>query len=224
MSIEPGSPDWLGLGGAARLLGVAPQTLRRWSDAGLVATFTTPGGHRRYRRASLERMIAERPVARASLVGAGMTRSRLVRAYRQDARQHQAAMPWVMGLDDVQRDAFRSHGRQLAATLVAHLDAPDATQAEHHLADATAQAADYGRLVASLGVSLSQAVEGFLLMELSAVTIRRGFDATATTELIDAAERVMDRLLIAVMTAFSVRQVGTARRARVTRSLAARPL
>lgn len=212
------------------MLGVAPQTLRRWSDDGRVSTFITPGGHRRYRRANLERMVAEQPPIRTSLLGAGLTRSRLVRAYRQDARQHHAGMPWVMDLDDAQRDAFRVHGRRLASTLVAHLDATDPTQAEHHLTEATTQAADYGRLVAGLGVSLSQAVEGFLqfrrpfLTELSAVAVRRGFDATAATELIDAAERVMDRLLVAVMAAFSVRQVGAARRAGAARVRAARPL
>ena len=220
----------MALGEASRLLGVAPQTLRRWSDDGRISAFTTPGGHRRYRRASLEQMIAEHPPARPSLLGAGLTRGRLVRAYRQDARQHQPGMPWVMDLDEAQRDAFRMHGRQLAATLVAYLDATDPAVAEQELAGATAQAADYGRLVAGLGVSLSLAVEGFLqfrrpfLMELSAVAVRRGFDASATTHLIDAAERVMDRLLIAVMAAFSVRQVGATRRASIARARGARPL
>ena len=175
-------------------------------------------------------MIAEQPPTMPLLLGAGLTRSRLVRAYRQDARQHQPGMPWVTDLDETQRDAFRTHGRKLAATLVAYLDATDPAIADRELAGATAQAADYGRLVASLGVSLSQAVEGFLqfrrpfLMELSAVAVRRGFDASATTHIIDTAERVMDRLLIAVMAAFSVRQVGATRRTSIARARAARPL
>src|SRR5438270_484190 len=37
----------LSLGEASRMLGTTPATLRRWADLGEVATFVTPGGHRR---------------------------------------------------------------------------------------------------------------------------------------------------------------------------------
>lgn len=49
-----GEPDWLTLGQAAKFLGVAQSTIRKWSDQGRVPTFYTPGGHRRYRRRDLE--------------------------------------------------------------------------------------------------------------------------------------------------------------------------
>ena len=42
--------DWLTLGEASRMLGVDPDTLRRWSDGGKVDLLRTPGGHRRFRR------------------------------------------------------------------------------------------------------------------------------------------------------------------------------
>src|SRR6184192_2714196 len=47
-------PEWLTLGQAARFLGVAQSTIRKWSDQGRVPAFYTPGGHRRYRRADLD--------------------------------------------------------------------------------------------------------------------------------------------------------------------------
>jgi excisionase family DNA binding protein len=47
-------PDWLTLGQAAKYLGVAQSTIRKWSDQGRVPAFYTPGGHRRYRRHDLE--------------------------------------------------------------------------------------------------------------------------------------------------------------------------
>jgi excisionase family DNA binding protein len=47
-------PDWLTLGQAAKYLGVAQSTIRKWSDQGRVPAFYTPGGHRRYRRADLD--------------------------------------------------------------------------------------------------------------------------------------------------------------------------
>src|SRR5262245_63095599 len=47
-------PDWLTLGQAAKYLGVAQSTIRKWSDQGRLPAFYTPGGHRRYRRGDLE--------------------------------------------------------------------------------------------------------------------------------------------------------------------------
>jgi excisionase family DNA binding protein len=52
-----GESEWLTLGQAARFLGVAQSTIRKWSDQGRVPAFYTPGGHRRYRRSDLERFL-----------------------------------------------------------------------------------------------------------------------------------------------------------------------
>jgi excisionase family DNA binding protein len=52
-------PEWLTLGQAAKYLGVAQSTIRKWSDVGRVPAFYTPGGHRRYRRSDLD-MFLER--------------------------------------------------------------------------------------------------------------------------------------------------------------------
>jgi excisionase family DNA binding protein len=49
--------EWLTLGQAARFLGVAQSTIRKWSDQGRVPAFYTPGGHRRYRRTDLETFL-----------------------------------------------------------------------------------------------------------------------------------------------------------------------
>jgi excisionase family DNA binding protein len=52
-----GEPDWLTLGQAAKYLGVAQSTIRKWSDQGRVPAFYTPGGHRRYKRADLDSFL-----------------------------------------------------------------------------------------------------------------------------------------------------------------------
>ncbi|HET6477436.1 MAG TPA: GAF domain-containing protein [Thermoleophilia bacterium] len=49
--------DWLRLGEAAAELGVSLNTLRRWSDAGKLTCYRSPGGHRRYRRAHVEALL-----------------------------------------------------------------------------------------------------------------------------------------------------------------------
>jgi excisionase family DNA binding protein len=51
-------PDWLTLGQAAKYLGVAQSTIRKWSDQGRVPAFYTPGGHRRYRRNDLDNFLS----------------------------------------------------------------------------------------------------------------------------------------------------------------------
>jgi excisionase family DNA binding protein len=53
-----GGADWLTLGQAARYLGVAQSTIRKWSDQGRLAAFYTPGGHRRYRQRDLDAFVA----------------------------------------------------------------------------------------------------------------------------------------------------------------------
>jgi excisionase family DNA binding protein len=51
--------DWLTLGQAAKYLGVAQSTIRKWSDGGRLLAFYTPGGHRRYRRSDLDAFLAQ---------------------------------------------------------------------------------------------------------------------------------------------------------------------
>jgi len=49
--------DWLRLGEAAAELGVSLNTLRRWSDAGRLTCYRSPGGHRRYRRSDVDSLL-----------------------------------------------------------------------------------------------------------------------------------------------------------------------
>jgi excisionase family DNA binding protein len=49
--------EWLTLGRAAEYLGVAQSTIRKWCDAGRVPAFTTPGGHRRFRKSDLDAFL-----------------------------------------------------------------------------------------------------------------------------------------------------------------------
>jgi DNA-binding transcriptional MerR regulator len=195
------------------LLGVAPGTLRRWSDAGRISSFTTPGGHRRYRRAALERLIPGERLGRPSLTRSGLTVARVARAYRSEARSAARIMPWLGGLTDTQRDWFRTHGRQIAQLLLHHLDAPTSDEAAESLRQASEDAAGYGRIAANLGLSLSQTVEGFLqfrrpfLHQLGIFGAARGLDAGAVSDLMESAERAMDRLLLSAMTGHGVQRV-----------------
>ncbi len=68
-SSRGGDGEWLTLGQAARFLGVAQSTIRKWSDQRRVPAFYTPGGHRRFRRADLETFLARSGPGGASRTG-----------------------------------------------------------------------------------------------------------------------------------------------------------
>ncbi len=201
--------DWVGLSEASHLLGVSPATLRRWSDAGRLRVFTTPGGHRRFSRAALQALLPADRSRRPALGGSGFTPSRIARTYRRARRDATPELPWVITLSDEQRILFRERGQLLAASLLHYLDASRPETAALHMNEASVTAAEYGRVAAKLGLSLSQTVEGFLRFrapfhhELAVAARRRGFDTAETTDLLETAERAMDRLLVATMTGHS---------------------
>jgi DNA-binding transcriptional MerR regulator len=191
------------------VLGVAPATLRRWSDAGRLRVFTTPGGHRRFSRRALEQLLPADRSRRPSIGGGGLTPSRIARTYRRASREAAPELPWVLTLTDDQRLLFRERGHVLAASLLQYLDATQPETAAHHLKEASGSAAEYGNVAATLGLSLSQTVEGFLRFrapfhhELAVAARRRGFDTAETTDLLETAEGAMDRLLVETMNGHS---------------------
>jgi excisionase family DNA binding protein len=205
--------EWVSLGDASRLLGVSTATVRRWADAGRIRPFTTPGGHRRFSRSALERMLpGERDRdRRPDLAAAGLTPARLARVYRRGATPVVRDSAWLAALGADDREAFRQLGRRLAWELIAHLDASEPEARRHHLAEATAIAVEYGRRGVALGLPMSDVVEGFLafrrpfLAEMGAVVRRRGLDADETTRLYATADRALDRLLVATMSGHTIR-------------------
>ena len=205
-------PERLALGDASRLLGVDPDTLRRWADEGRVPAFTTPGGHRRFERRALERLISARrtgPVG--GLAGLGATQDRLSAAYRRRyAIGHGSADG--TGLDAratvpaADRDTFRDAGRRLVDALVRHLDETGAARAAAEQ-DATELASELADRLARNGVPLADAVSMFVsarrpfLAELSVMTRRRGIDAVRIGQLYDTSTGLLDRLLLAFVAA-----------------------
>src|SRR6187402_1561208 len=113
-------PERLPLGEASRLLGVDPDTLRRWADEGRVPAFTTPGGHRRFERRALERLVANRRTGPAGgLAGLGATPDRLSAAYRRRyGEPHGAGLDPRTFIPVEERESFRESGRRLVDALV----------------------------------------------------------------------------------------------------------
>ena len=207
-STASSSQRWMSLGPASQLLGVDPDTLRRWSDEGRVETWTTPGGHRRFDRAQLERLAVDRRrTTTGPLASLGATPERLRRAYRRryDAGAAGASLDLLPGAprDDAERDAYRRDGRRLVETMVAYLDAgtADPPRRERIEADADAIVDDLARRLAA-GASMTEAVALFVaarqpfLTEIGGVGRRRSLDPARLAALYDDASALLDRLLL----------------------------
>lgn len=200
--------EWLSIREASALVGVSVATLRRWSDAGRLPVFITPGGHRRFPRDAVLELVAAPQPAVAALAGDDPSPvGAIVRAYRRVLRRSPALPQPLATLDPADRAALRRHGRRIVAALVESLDAPADARAALG-ARAGCGAATCGRIAAAAGLSLQDTLDLFVrfrapfLHELGAACGRRGLDAAAATSLLERASDMMDRLLPAVVTGF----------------------
>jgi excisionase family DNA binding protein len=217
-------PGWMTLTEACRMLGVSPTTVRRWADSGIVRTFVTPGGHRRFSRTGLEAMLPDRPSTRPSLVDLGETPSRMARGYRRAEDESTGRIPWVSELDDDRRERFRGYGRGVVTALVAALDADDPARRAELLRSAEDSCAEYGRIAGGELLGAAMTADLFLrfrrpfLTELGSLARRREFDAAATSSLIADANLALDGLLLATLRGWEAAAAGGTRRARRTPS------
>ncbi len=206
--LDAAAPERLALGPASRLLGVDPDTLRRWADEGRVPAFTTPGGHRRFERRALERLIVTRPAGPAgTLAGVGASPDRLSAAYRRRYGSRRATGPDPRStVPEAAHEAFRTLGRQLVEALVRHVDTtgPERAAAEREaltLAGELGERAAEARVPLADGVAMVVASRRPLLAELRAMARRPGLDPAAVADLYDTATGLLDRILLAFVEA-----------------------
>ncbi len=201
-------PERLALGEASRLLGVDPDTLRRWADEGRVPAFTTPGGHRRFERRALERLIASRRTGAAGGPSSlGASQNRLGAAYRRRyGGSHDMTPDPRTNVPVSERESFRDTGRRLVDALVRHMGETGSARglAER---DAVDLASDLGDRLARHGVPLSDAVSMFVsarrpfLAELSVLARHRAVDDGRARLLCETTTSLLDRLLLAFVAA-----------------------
>jgi hypothetical protein len=205
------APDdpWLALGAASRLVGVGPDTLRRWADSGKVQSFTTPGGHRRFLRSSLEAMVnaprrhrygVDRLVGSAGTISGDVQR----RVHRADA----AAQPWQARLTADQRAEFRSWGQRTFQLVLDYVSARRRSERDLLLGEAEKMGALYGEEASRAGMPLAEAVEAFLyyrspvLEAIAAHLRRRSADISDVTAAHREATAAIDGVLVALVSSY----------------------
>lgn len=197
----------LSLGPASRLLGVDPDTLRRWADEGRIDAFTTAGGHRRFDRATVERILeARRHDATVRLANLGATTDRLSRAYRRGYSSASDVGDVRDAVPATDREAFRDSGRALVGALLAHLDAIDDASRDNAEQTAIDATDDLARRLAAGGIPLADSVSLFVaarrpfLTELGVIARRRSLDPDRLAAIYDSSSGLLDRLLLRLVT------------------------
>ena len=162
---------WLTLSQAADFLGVHPSTLRRWADHGEIRCIRTPGGHRRFRHASLHTFLDDRTETSDDGTEMGLTQS-FVRQTRQELEAERAEqMPWHQAFDEAEREARRASGRRLLGLAIQYTSR--STGREAVLNEARRIGHSYGRDAASRGLSLVDTTKAFLFFRESLIKAAR---------------------------------------------------
>lgn len=199
--------EWLTLSDASKLLGVHPATLRQWSDEGKVRIFRTPGGHRRFSRSDIERMLQVNP-----LRGSGLSSFVMSEVLQRTREGLPAAMQqgWATGIDDDERQRRREAGRhliQIASQLITR-DAPTPQQREV----ARRLGGEYGRMMARAGHNLPDAVMAFiffrdsLLETVFSLPETTGLNRDETLAIVRRINDVLNDVLRAMMDAHAADQ------------------
>lgn len=198
---------WLGVNDASAMLGVSPATLRRWSVAGKIVTFTTPGGHRRYARSTLEHLLPDAGNVEPSIATLGGSVDRVVEILRDSISTACPDVGWLDGADEQTRVVLALGGRTLVDGVVGYVDGASRREREAALAPALQAAALHGRLSRRRGGNLGETVAAFqrccslLLDVLGELACRHGLATPATTRMLARANDAADRLVVALVLA-----------------------
>jgi excisionase family DNA binding protein len=204
-SNDPDDP-WLALGAASRLVGVGPDTLRRWADTGKVQSYQTPGGHRRFLRSSLETMINSPRRHRYGMQRLpDSTQTMAGELHRRMQRTGYSGQPWQARLSAEQRDEFRRWGQRTFQLVIEYVAAGKRAERALLLEEAQKMGGLYGREASAAGLSLAETVEAFLFFRspvIDAITghlRRRSADVADVTAAYHEANAAIDQVLLAVV-------------------------
>jgi excisionase family DNA binding protein len=198
--------DWLTLTEASRLLGVHPMTLRGWVDAGLIAAFRTPGGHRRLHVAELRDFLDQRRAANQTRALSVTPEKTLQQVRAQMSSAYMTRSTWYLRLSEEQRARQRDLGQRLLGLLLQFVSRRE--NADHFLSEGAALAREYGRELAYANLSAGELARAFLFFRRTVVNAAyhpEGLSGQGDKEGLRLLQRIntfMDELLIATLDAY----------------------
>ena len=203
---------WLTINEACKLLGVDQSTLRRWSDAGKVPVFRTPGGHRRYAEDDLRALLGEGPRRQERpRVSRQVLADRSLSAYEEEYLRGARERRWFQAYSGATLEEHRRLGRRLIDLAVRYAAAsPHSGDRPSLLTDAEQIGAHYGRAGAGAGLAISETVEAFLYFRFPVVQAvmtmieEEGLAAKRAARLFVEISHFMDRVLVATVLSHEV--------------------
>lgn len=200
---------WLGVQEASDMLGVSPATLRRWSAAGKVRAFTTPGGHRRYAESTIRELLGRAAESRPSADGLGASLDRVAWLIKQHLEPVWASLSWLVSISEEGQEVLGYAGRAMVDGLLGHVEGRTEHASLTALRPAIEAASLHGRIAAQHDGDLGETVEAFhrvrglLVDDLADLAGSVGLDTPATTRLLVRANEGVDQLIVALVEGYA---------------------
>lgn len=189
---------------ASQMLGVSEVALRQWTDEGKIKAFITPGGHRRYSRSELKKLMTTQSKTLgikdlvSKLEGSVELHREISReAVEHDLRSHK--------LSEESHVKLAYQGRRLLNLIIKYITEP--SHREETMQQVRDVGGEHGVMLANLGLPLAHSVEAFLVHRdpiINAATEmikkKEGFTGRVV-EAIPLCTRVMDEALVSLVTA-----------------------
>lgn len=164
-------PNWLSLSQAARMLGIHPTTLRRWSDEGAIRCLRTPGGHRRFLRRDLDAFL-ETQIEDPSPEPPDVLTQSIVRQARRKIETRQfSSTSWYAAFSESECAARRESGRRLLGLAIQFTSRTGGR--ERILEEARCIGREYGRDAADRGLSLVETTRALMFFREALISAAR---------------------------------------------------
>jgi excisionase family DNA binding protein len=190
----------LSISEASQLLGVSEGSLRQWTDDGLIKAFVTPGGHRRYNQADLNRFRKTHP----RMLGL----KDLVAELKESTPKHREAgrIPFKDKkhvLNEESQELFAHLGRQMLDLIIKYITEPNSREGTIELIRSVGR--QHGEILFKKGLSLTDSIEAFILhrdpimSSVTRLTEKSEIITGRIVEKIPMVARLMDEALVALV-------------------------
>lgn len=200
---------WFGVQEASVMLGVSPATLRRWSAAGKVRAFTTPGGHRRFAESTIRQLLGRATGPDPSRHGLGESTEGVARLVQHRLAPMCAGMSWLPAVSADGRRALADAGAAMVEGILGYVEGETEHECEAAIRPAVEAASLHGRLVARHHGDLGETLElfhrlrGILVDDLADLACRHGLATQEATRLLARANDGVDRLIVVLVEAYA---------------------
>ena len=169
--------------------------------------FTTPGGHRRFLRSSIEALLPKsRGSRRPSLSAMGEPPDRVSNEFRTRVRTELSDQDWRARFDENSLRWFRERGMRMSDLLLGSMDTSRRSGRDQLLTQAEQLGREYGAEAKRAGLSLGEATQAFLffrarfMAEIAQVARRRSLETNQAATLFAEADSALDRVILALIT------------------------